>query len=210
MENAKHAAQERPIARRLVAFVTAVAACVALAAGGTLAYFSAEETAHNVITTGGVDIELVEKVYAGVDGQGNAVYDDFEDVSGVTPGQTVSKIVTVKNIGETDAWVRVEVAKAIDLAAGREGAVDLALVEIECDTAHWVDGGDGYWYYASKLAPGASTEPLFEAVRFLTTMDNLYQGSTVTVDVYAQAVQYKNNADDTDDVLKASGWPSKQ
>lgn len=67
---------------------------------GTLAYFTSENTAHNVITSGGVNIEVVEKTQ-GKDG----VLVDFpkEGVRGVMPGSDVSKIVSVKNTGESEA-----------------------------------------------------------------------------------------------------------
>ena len=42
--------------------ISVAVACLAIAAAGTAAYFTAEEKAHNVITTGGVEIQLsVEK-----------------------------------------------------------------------------------------------------------------------------------------------------
>ena len=46
--------------KRKLLILSVLAICVAIVAAGTLAYFTAEDTAHNVITTGGVDIELKE------------------------------------------------------------------------------------------------------------------------------------------------------
>ena len=67
--------------------------CLAVAASGTLAYYTATEQAHNVITSGGIDIALQEYADAG-----DALV-PFEDVDGVMPGMEVSKIVCVENTG---------------------------------------------------------------------------------------------------------------
>ena len=45
---------------KIIALST-VLACLAIVASGTLAYFTAQETAHNVITSGGVAIQLIEQ-----------------------------------------------------------------------------------------------------------------------------------------------------
>ena len=47
--------------KKKILLVTAVVICLAIAATGTLAYFTSDDVAHNVITSGGVNIELVEK-----------------------------------------------------------------------------------------------------------------------------------------------------
>ena len=38
-----------------------VGICLSVAISGTLAYFTDEEVAHNIITSGGVNIEVIEK-----------------------------------------------------------------------------------------------------------------------------------------------------
>ena len=50
--------------KKKILLVTAVVICLAIAATGTLAYFTSDDVAHNVITSGGVNIELVEKTEA--------------------------------------------------------------------------------------------------------------------------------------------------
>ena len=84
--------------KKKILLVTAVVICLAIAATGTLAYFTAEDMAHNVITSGGVNIELVEKT-KGEDG----TLVDFPDegVKGVMPGTDVSKIVRIAPTGST-------------------------------------------------------------------------------------------------------------
>ena len=196
----KHAGENKLI-RRLVAFVTAVAACVALGAGGTLAYFSAEERAHNVITTGGVGIELYE--WADLE---KTV--PFEDASGVMPGESVVKVAEVANDGQAPVWVRVKADVDVELADGAEAPEgDLAgVISIDFDIEKWTLQ-DGWWHYNEILAAGETTAPLFQHVTFDGPgMGNAYQGCTVTVDVYAQAVQSDNNGSSA---LEAAGWPAE-
>ena len=191
----KHA-KENPVAKRLVTAVTVIAAVIALTAGGTLAYFSTSERAHNVITSGGVDIKLLE--WADKDrGEG----DEFANVEGVMPGEKVTKIVEVKNTGASGAWVRIHIG-----ADFTNAALDPSVLGIKTLDG-WTKGEDGWWYYDQKLAAGDTTTPLFEEVVFAGDMGNAYQGGTAVVSVYAQAVQSDNNGDSA---LNAAGWPDAE
>ncbi len=182
--------------KRRVLILSALAMLVALCAAGSLAYFTAEGRAHNVITTGGVDIAVQE--WADEDKT-----QPFEDVTGVMPGTTVTKIAEVKNTGAADAWVRVQVTKCIQ----RDGEhfPDDGLVTLDYNTTDWIQGADGYFYYNKALKPGEVTEPIFTNVAFSGTMDNAYQSAEVMVDVAAQAVQTANNGSTVTD---AQGWPN--
>lgn len=196
MKQGKHAKKEFGMNKRILSFVAAAAACCALVAGGTLAYFNAEEKAHNVITSGGVDIELNE--WADLDKTR-----PFEDVDGVTPGASVVKVAEVENTGSAPAWVRVRADRSVLLADGSQG--DASVVGLNFDAEHWTQGEGGWWYYGEALPAGAATEALFTHVSFGgPSMGNAYQGSQAMVDVYVQAVQSDNNSDSA---LTAAGWP---
>lgn len=178
-------------------FVIAIVALVlATLAAGSLAYFTDEATAHNVITTGDVDIELLEWADA-------ARTKPFpkDGVSGVMPGAEVTKIVEVENVGSGAAWVRVSVDKRIIQTGLKPG--DDSLMTLNIDTGNWTLK-DGYYYYNRPLAPGAVTTPLFTKVSFSTQMGNEYQNATAAVKVAAQAVQTANNGTTA---LTANGWP---
>lgn len=179
--------------------LSAVAIVAALSAYGSVAYFTAEDTARNVITAGKVKIELQEKMLT-PDGEKTV---PFEDRLGVMPGSEVSKIVEVKNTGGQDAWVRVSVNKAIELAEGVEDEVDLSLISFDLNTDYWTEK-DGFYYYTAKLAPGHTTEPLFTAVTFAKTMSNQYQNSKAILTVNAYATQTVHNGNTA---LEAAGWP---
>lgn len=180
--------------KKKILLVTAMVICLAIAATGTLAYFTSEGKAHNVITTGGVKIAVQE--WADENKQ-----TPFEDLEGIMPGMTVTKIAEIKNTGASDAWVRVKVEKSIKLKG--EGTPDTGLVELALNTADWTEK-DGYYYYTKALKPGEVTAPVFTSVTFNATMGNEYQNATATVNVSAQAVQNANNGDT---VMDAKGWP---
>ena len=77
--------------KRKLLLLSVLAICVATLAAGTLAYFSADGTARNVITTGNVSIAVEE--WADADKT-----QPFEGLTGIMPGTTVTKIA------EGTAW----------------------------------------------------------------------------------------------------------
>ena len=180
--------------KRKLLILSTLAICLAIFAAGTHAYFTAEHTAHNVITTGSVVIAVQEWA-----DEEKTV--PFEELTGVMPHTTVTKIAEIKNTGASEAWVRVKVEKNIRLQG--EGTPDIGLVELTLNTTDWTER-DGYSYYTKALKPGEVTAPIFTAVTFGTAMGNEYQNATATVDVFAQAVQTANNGAT---VLDAQGWP---
>lgn len=182
--------------KRIFAFAIVVI-CLAIAAYGTSAYFTYEETATNVITSGSIKVELQEW-----SDTGNGLV-PFEDTDGVMPGMEVSKIVQVKNVGGQAAWIRVSVDKTIQLAEGVDGDVDLSLISYDLNTDFWTEK-DGFYYYNTILQPNEVTEPLFTKVIFSATMSNMYQNSKAVIDVTAQATQVANNGTSA---LDAAGWP---
>lgn len=107
--------------KRKILILSVLAICIATFAAGTIAFFTAEGKAHNVITTGGVEIAVQEWA-------DDEKTKPFENLSGVMPNTTVTKIAEVKNTGASDAWIRVKVEKSIQLQG--EGTPDTSLVEL--------------------------------------------------------------------------------
>ena len=180
--------------KKRIAVCALILLLLSVSLGSTIAYFTTEDTATNVITAGNLSIDLKEMTKSG---------EEFKDVFGVMPGVEVSKIVTVKNTGDHPAYVRIGVDKTIRLAEGKTGAVDLTLLQLDLNTADWTEK-DGYYYYNKPLAAGAETPALFTTVKFSEKMDNLYQKSQAIVEVTAQAVQTAHNGTSA---LTAAGWP---
>lgn len=185
--------------------VTAVVICLSIAVGGTLAYFTAEDTAHNVITSGGVSIKLVEQTK----GEDDVLVDFPADgVSGIMPGANVSKIVSVKNTGEHEVWVRVQLEPKITNADGSPLSLyiedDSPVMNFNFGDNWQFTDNYGYFYYLKPVAPGECTDILFDTVSFTAKMGNEYQGCTANIKISAQAVQVANNGST---VMEAAGWP---
>ena len=188
--------------KKKLLLISLVVICAALFVTGSLAYFTAEDTAHNVITTGNVDIQVVETM---VNEDGDEVEFPGEGIDGVMPGTSVSKIVRLENIGKSDAWVRIKVDLAAKSADGSE--LDKGIVTPDYDTETWTYGG-GYYYYNEILKPGDLTTALFENVTFDKDMGNEYKSGEISVIINAYAVQSDNNPiPEGSDVTGVKGWP---
>ena len=185
-------------------YIAAIIICLAIITGNTLAYFTASDIARNVITSGGVQIELVEQQLV------NGILQPYPNQPiKIMPATTVSKIVSIENKDQT-AWIRINYT----ITAWNENGdkMDATAAELEAfvvvkpDTVNWI-WKDGWWYYSEPVRVGETTKPLFEEVEFSgLNMGNQYQGCTVRIDVSAQAVQQANNGST---VMEAAGWPAE-
>ncbi len=197
--------------KKKVLILSLAVIALAVLATGTLAFFTYEDTAHNVITSGGVTIEVIEKMK----GEGDTLVDFPEEgIPGVMPGTSVSKIVSVKNTGLSEAWIRVSVEQAITGADKQPlpGVIreNIPVMSFTVDGDLWIEEA-GYYYYTKAVPAGESTEVLFREVVFAPQMGNEYQGCTANIIVYAQAVQAANNAiPEGGDVTDVKGWPEKE
>ena len=187
------------VTKKKVFALALIVLCLSCLAYGTAAFFTDDVRTRNVITTGDVEIDLLE--WADAD---ETVPFPEDGVNGVMPGTSVTKIVRVKNTGTAAAFVRIKAEKAIRLARDTVERTNPDLVTLNIDTEHWTEQ-DGWYYYNEAVAPGTQTAPLFTAVSFEGAMGNLYQNATATVEVFAQAVQSKNNGSTA---LTAAGWPA--
>lgn len=174
---------------------------IAILGTGTLAYFTTRALVHNVITTGGVNIELEETM---LNDKGQEI--PFVDQTGAMPGQEISKIVRVTN-KDAEAWIRIQVVETIDKKADSENVIRINY-NLGTAPTQWTEK-DGWYYYNKPLANGETTEPLFKGVTLAgREMDNKYQNKDIVVSVSAQAVQAANNAiPDGGNVTDVKGWP---
>ena len=188
--------------KKKILFIAAIVICLSLITGGTYAYFTTSDTARNVITSGGIEVKVVEQQLV------NGTLQPYPSQPiPVMPATTVSKIVSVQST-EQAAWVRMNYTLTVYDTDGKKMEIpadELAkVIVIESDTTNWTLK-DGWWYCNTAVKGGEMTKPLFEKVAFSgPNMDNKYQGCTVVIDVIAQAVQKANNGAT---VLEALGWP---
>lgn len=204
--------------RRKAVLTAALALLVALAAFGTAAFFSGEAHVTNVITTGKIDITLKEQTK---DEDGKLITWPEDGITGVMPGQSVDKLVSVESVaGSSDAWVRVKVESTItakDKTSLPTEVKGTKMLHFNIQDG-WITGADGYYYYSKPLKAKETTPQLFTKVTFDPSMPNEYQGCTVNVNVFAQAVQVKNNtgAGETpiteltaSNYTQIAGWPAE-
>jgi len=188
--------------KKKILYIAAIIICLSVISGSTFAYFTASDTARNVITSGGIDVSVVEQQL--VDGS-------LQPYPGqpipIMPSGSVSKIVAVQS-HEQEAWVRA--SYAFTVLDAEDNVLDIPeeelreVIIIEPDSSKWMYY-NGWWYCKRSLGGGEMSSPLFEKVCFSGEgMDNKYQLCTVIIDVTVQAVQKANNGGN---VFAADGWP---
>ena len=99
--------------KKLFALVAILALAITSVVGGTLAYFTDDESATNTFTMGNVEIELFETPDEDEDGEWDG------QLSDLAPGVKIDKDIWVKNTSEyNEAYVRVHVAFPSELDDG--------------------------------------------------------------------------------------------
>jgi len=192
----------------------AMVCLIAILAAGTLAYFTTGAVVHNVITTGEIDISIVESVPDGTPRYDEEGKLEGYDITDIMPDKTVTKDVKIHNDTIEPAWIRVKLLHTIKSEDGETQPNTLNGVEMvqynvpEANASKWVKDGDWY-YYTEPLAGGADTASLIETVHFAAEMDNRYQDCTIELCAEAEAVQSKNNhIPEGKDVTDIPGWPT--
>lgn len=170
--------------KKQIIICSVCAVTAAVATGSTLAYFTAEDTAVNNITTGNLDIEINE--YQKTE-NGEIPYTDPEIP--IMPGDVVSKIVRVENIGNGSAYIRAKVTMSFD---DEQQALSTDLIKLNIGD-DWTLSEDGYYYYQYVVESGKETSELFSSVYFDDDMGNEYQNQKLSINIDAEAIQSKNN-----------------
>lgn len=115
-------------------------------------------------------------------------------------GSNIKKEPSVKNIGKTDAIIRVRcVVSPEDMLTKDEinyndELNDISAVDPDIE-GNWINGGDGYWYYQAVIPAGKETEPLFTEIKgvIVSNSDGTYSFAEgyddFEITVYQEAVQ---------------------
>ena len=126
-------------------------------------------------------------------------------------GSNISKLVSIKNTGKNDEFVRVSIIpRWIDEDenpwTGDSNLIQLNLDEDnvialnKCDINNlWVYGEDGYFYYMAKLKSGKSTKELLKSVEIKKgaiedSLKEKYNGKKIKIDVNVEAIQPNEEA----------------
>lgn len=115
---------------------------------------------------------------------------------GMFPGMSVEKIVQVRNEGETDSLVRVQLEKHIgdyvDEQFVDDENLDVANITLDLNEEDWVNIEDWY-YYKKPLKEGETTTSLLKSFSMNSDLGNEYERKFVQIAVLAESVQYQNN-----------------
>ena len=179
--------------KKIISLCLDAALVVVAIAGTSLAYFTDKDAKPKTFTLGNVDIELNEE--------------KWEEPIAAVPDMKYDKDPVVTNIGENDAWIRVDVtlsdAAAFTAAAAKHQITDLATIFAGHDETKWTLAGEPVYnnkndtltysyYYNTFLAVDESTEPLFTSVTIPAVFDNDDMKeirADFTIDVTAHAIQ---------------------
>ena len=190
--------------KKKLLYIAAIIICLSIITGGTFAYFTVDDTAHNVITTNTVKIDvLCHSEENGVISVAN------NDSIRLMPATKVSRVVAAQSI-ETAAWVRLKYE--FEIYDSNENQMDISeeelkkVIIIKPDETNWILK-DGWWHYNAMVKDGEKTTPLFETIEFSGPgMGNEYQNGKVKLIIHGQAVQYANNGET---VMEAACWPEE-
>jgi len=176
----------RPYIRKTM-LTLAVLASLLLAVGNAYAWFIKTDSVKNVLKS--PDLQFSFKVD-----------EQFVSPESTKPGQTVKKVVDVKNTGDEPGFVRVLVlaeivsvdGEVLEAIPGTTFTFDGLNVTdwTSGNTKMWANGGDGYYYYLGKLVPGTGTlQPLFKSVTLSADLPPKYQGASMKIEVKVEATE---------------------
>ena len=162
--------------------------CIVTLIGGSVAFRSVTGTAESTVTASNLSIELV-MLEEDESGAQKTVSGDIE----ILPGQELSRIAIVKNIGSEPAWVRI----STDPMAENE---NFSILDVGTDWTYQ----DGYWYYNKALEPGQASQALFTGIIFSESINSEMSGEQLALKVNAEGTQTAHNGNSA---LEAQGWP---
>ena len=196
--------------KKVKRIIIAAALLAVLAISGISAYFTDGDTATNTFTVGKVEIDLQEPSW------------NPDIATAITPKEEFPKDPKVKNIGENDAFVFLEVVVpyANVVTANDDGtkneAADIELFSYDVNSG-WAEVGEAtkdadagtithlYAYgtgtVMTALAKDAATPTLFDYIKFANVVeDQALEGTTQNVVVNAYAIQTTNINDEKTDL----------
>lgn len=179
--------------KKLLVLLTSLTLVAVVGIGATLAYFTDNDSATNVITMGHVDVDLDEPNFDKPVDDPTTPEDESKEekdntIEDVTPGQSIVKdpTITVAEDSE-DAYVRAKV----EFTGLTDAQVADLLANINIDDTVWFLAEDGYYYYNAKLTAGDSAV-LFDTVVIPETWGNEVADLTFEIIVSAEAIQADN------------------
>lgn len=191
------------MSKKKLSLVIAAGVLLIAVVGGSLAWFTSQDTKTNHFTTGSISHEIVED------------FDTTGPSQDLLPGDEVNKDVWINNTGKSDALLRVKITpqwmngEEADTDLGNEG-IELVFAEKVqtvlnesgiAEGATWVLGNDGYFYYTSILSVNSEevekqTAQLLDAVRLSgkITDQTKFANKEMNVIIESETVQVNKDA----------------
>ncbi len=154
---------------------------VCLSIGGTSAYFTDRDEALNQCKPGH---------------QTSTIEEEFPETTPVPPNEspTFEKNVTVQNSseeGNVSCYVRARILYS-------NSDIGNLVVLHNLNLTNWIQKSDGYYYYKSRLDPGASTTPLFTSFTLdsrKATEESFFYAKDFKITIYEESIQAENYPD---------------
>ncbi|EOU1912488.1 hypothetical protein GZ981_002401 [Clostridium perfringens] len=157
--------------------------------------FTSIDSVNNNFSIGSVETEIDEK------------FDSPKEWD----GSNISKLVSIKNTGKNDEFVRVSIIPRWIDENENPWTGDSNLIQLNLDEDNvialnkddinnlWVYGEDGYFYYMEKLKSGKSTKELLKSVEIKKdsiedSLKEKYNGKKIKIDVNVEAIQPNEEA----------------
>jgi len=210
------------MSKKIIAISAAIILAAIAVVGGTLAWFTAEDTATNVLTTGSVEVTLKEQVDDG-EGTKDVAANVGLTLSDIMPGDEITKRpFLVLGEDSENAYVRMKFTVESTATGVNQETIEQKIIDLfaaKIDKTNWKQATDetdydDWYYYMGELS---STNPLhFTTAGKLVFNGNeftdIYQGITFTIKFDAAAVQVANQEPTsgtiTADYLDAlTSWP---
>ncbi len=188
--------------KRTILAAVGLLGVLVLGVSATLAATTVRARTTNVITTGSVKVQLVQKT---TNENGEVLDFTPTELLEIVPGARYSQMPYAQNIGTEECYVRMLV-QTRTIAADGETILPNAIV-LDIDSSQWVLDDEGWYRYVGVLSSGEETAvPLFTSVSFPLSMDNSYLGATMEITLAVQGVQAEYNLYE-DSVLEVQGFP---
>lgn len=161
--------------------------------GATLAYFTDQDAATNVVEMGHVDIELDEPIF-GTEHENNTI-------TNVLPNQSITKdpTVTVQE-GSEDCYLRVQIT-----TTGLTPEQEQQILETANIKDNWLMGTDGYLYLQDK-AEAKDVIPVFDTITIPAAWGNEVADLKFEINILAEAIQADYFEPMTNEVGEITGW----
>ena len=173
-------------AKKLTVILTVLGICM-LSGAGILGYWKMTGNSGNILTMASFQ---------------NQIEEEYRIPDKVDPGQTIDKVVNVKNTGTADSRIRVKLRKMFGERTKNgsfleDPELDPEMILIQCNDRYWKQMQDGYYYYTEILKAGNRTkEPLFESYTLDKMAGNEYRKKEARIVVTMEAVQAQDVAEE--------------